>query len=145
MQKKILIQIFLLLAVLIILFYFYNIYFLNKKEKLNNTTINNNELDLDIKKSNILHNVEYFAEDANGGKYVIKSKFGEIQDSKPDLIFLKEVEAIITLKNSTPINIFSDGATYNSLNYNTNFYGNVLALYTEHNILSNNLVSYSTK
>ena len=139
MQKKILIQIFLLLTVIIILIFFYNIYFVDNRSETQTTVIENKIPDSDVEKSNTLHDVEYFAEDFDGGQYIIKSKFGEIKDNQPNLIFLKEVKAIILLKDSASINILSEGATYNSLSYNTNFYGNVLTTYTDHSILSDNM------
>jgi hypothetical protein len=139
MQKKILTQIFLIIIIFIILLFFYNLYFVDKKIKLNNIITDNIATNLDIKNSNILYDVEYFAEDDNGGKYKIKAKIGEIKNNQPDLIFLKDVSAIITFKNSSSINILSNDATYSSTSYNTNFYGNVMATYTDNIILSNNL------
>ena len=52
---------------------------------------------------------------------------------------MKDVTAVITMTNSTPIKIYSDNAIYNKSNYNTSFYGNVLVNYMVHNIASDNL------
>jgi len=52
---------------------------------------------------------------------------------------MKKVTAIINLNNSNPITIFADNATYDNVNYNTSFYGNVIMSYNEHSTNSDNL------
>ena len=142
MKIKILTQIFLLLIILTISVIFYNVYFVNENIDLDNKVVSNKTLVSSKKESNLMQDIEYLAEDIGGSKYLIRSKFGEIKDNEENLIFLKEVQAIISFKNSAPITIVSDSAKYNSLNYNTSFYGNVIAKYVDNNISSNNLDLY---
>ena len=52
---------------------------------------------------------------------------------------MKEVNATILLKDLSPINFWSNEAIYNNINYTTEFYGNVLMTYMEHDIKSDNL------
>ena len=52
---------------------------------------------------------------------------------------MKDVVAIINIKNSTPIKISAKNALYNNVNYETNFYEDVLVSYENHAINSNNL------
>ena len=52
---------------------------------------------------------------------------------------MRDVVATINLKNSKPIQIFSDIALYNSMNFNTQFQENVLMKNEEHIITSDNL------
>ena len=52
---------------------------------------------------------------------------------------MKNVLATINLKDTNQINISSDIATFNNINYDTNFYNNVLVTYGGHTITSNNL------
>tara|TARA_B100000795_G_scaffold257568_1_gene230920 strand:- start:2399 stop:2983 length:585 start_codon:yes stop_codon:yes gene_type:complete len=145
MNIKILIQIFLFLVILAISIIFYNIYFVNKSTVSVGKIVNNETLTSNKKESNFMNGIEYLAEDIKGSKYLIRSKFGEVKDSQTNLIFLKEVQAIISFDNSPSIEILSDSATYNGLNYNTNFYGNVLTKYADNNISSNNLDLYFDK
>ena len=49
---------------------------------------------------------------------------------------MNEVNAKIILNDMSEIIILSDRATYNNDNYNTIFYGNVVAKYGEHTIYS---------
>ena len=139
MQKKIFLQIFLLLIILIISITFFKIYFGNKNinnssEKIKIETDNLNKED-----SNVIYNIQYISEDEEGNSYSINSKFAEINNSKPELLLLKEVIATIKMTNSEPIIIYANNAIYDKINYNTNFYENILVVYTQHSITSDNL------
>jgi hypothetical protein len=145
MPKKIFLQIFLLLIIIIISIIFFRVYFVNKniENSSNNIKIeldsDNPKNNVEEKESNLIYNIQYVSQDKNGNSYIINSKFGEVNNDKQELILLKEVTATINLKNSEPINITADNAIYNNVNYNTNFYENVLVVYTQHNITSDNL------
>ena len=52
---------------------------------------------------------------------------------------MENVNATILLKDSSPINFWSNKAVYNNMNYTTKFYGDVLMTYMKHNIKSDNL------
>ena len=136
MTKKTLLQLFLFLIIIIISLVFFKTYFTQKNLKIS-TDIKKNTLIQ--KKSNLIHNIEYISKDQMGNTYVIKSELAEIDEGNPELILLKNVVAIIDLNNSTPIKVYSDNAIYNNINYDTNFYSNVVLTYTEHKITSENL------
>jgi len=136
MFKKTLLQLFLFSIIIIISIVFFKTYFLEKDLKIN-TDIKKNTLIQN--KSNLIHNVEYISKDQMGNAYIIKSEQAEIDEINPELIILKNVVAIINLSNSTPIKVYSDNAIYNNINYDTNFYSNVVVTYTEHRITSENL------
>ena len=78
------------------------------------------------------------AQDLEGNSYNIKSEFGEFDQNKPDIILLTNVEATIFTKDTNPIKIFSNKSLYNNLNYNTNFYDEVIITYENHRIFSDN-------
>ena len=139
MQKKTILQLSLILIVTIISIVVFKFYFsdkgqnnVTKKVKIDNKNFSN-------KTSNFVHDIEYISEDKEGNKYIIQSELGELKENEPGFILMRKVVAIVEMKNSTPINIFSDVAKYNNINYSTNFYGNVLITYDEHNITSDNL------
>ena len=139
MKKKIFLQIFLLLIILIISITFFKIYFVNKNINNSSERIKIEIDNLNKKDSNVLYNIQYISEDEEGNNYTINSKFAEINNSKPGLLLLKEVIATIKMANSEPIIIYANNAIYNKINYNTNFYENVLVVYTQHSITSDNL------
>ena len=136
MQRKTLIQLALFLVILMIIFFFYDNYF----KSLNNKNIINKETtELSIKKGiNQINKITYSTKDLDGNSYNVQSESGEFNQNEPDLILLKNVEATIITKNSTPIKILSDKSLYNNINYNTNFYDNVIIIYKDHKIFSEN-------
>tara|TARA_B100001109_G_C18655797_1_gene377213 strand:+ start:31 stop:606 length:576 start_codon:yes stop_codon:yes gene_type:complete len=84
--------------------------------------------------SNIIKDIEYISKDSKGNEYIIRAREGEIDYSEPDIIFLKNVTALIKLKNSNNITITSDYGKYNSINYDTIFTKNVVIDYLENNV-----------
>ena len=89
--------------------------------------------------SNVIKNLNYRSVDSNGNTYILKSEYGEVTKENSDILILKNVTGIIRLKNKSEIKISADLAKYNSENYNTFFYQNVLGLYEESEIHSDNL------
>jgi len=141
MLNKTFLQLFLFIVIFLISFFFLKIFFI--KKNITNTSKNietiNNEKNLNEKKSNLVYNIEYVSEFKDGDFYVISSEFAEIINNKTELIRMKKVIATINFNASMPIKIYADNATYNDINNNTNFYGNVLMTYNMHIINSDNL------
>ena len=86
--------------------------------------------------SNIIENVEYSSKDARGNEYIIRSGTGEIDINDNNVIFLKNVNAVINLVNSKKVLIFADYGKYNINNYNTIFSKNVIIEYLDKKINS---------
>ena len=84
--------------------------------------------------SNILKNVKYSARDINGNQLLIEAKEGEIDIVNKNVIFLKDVNASITLNNSENIKIRSKFGKYNINNYDTIFTKNVIIKYLNNKI-----------
>ena len=84
MNKKTILQFFLLLVIFIIFFSISITYFPNKKgEKIiEKNNIENNEKIISEENSNLIKNLSYFAEDKSGNNYTILSQFGEINEKK---------------------------------------------------------------
>ena len=145
MQKKLLLQFFLFTIILIMIFFFYKIYFADKELNISAETNSDQKISKNKKDSNIIYNIEYVAQDNDGNNYIVKSKYGELKNDQSNLIILKKVLATINIQNSPSIEIASDGANYNSINYDTEFYGNVTLTYVDHIINSDNLDLYFQK
>tara|TARA_B110001450_G_scaffold255615_1_gene283621 strand:+ start:1060 stop:1656 length:597 start_codon:yes stop_codon:yes gene_type:complete len=143
MQKKTFIQIFLLTLILLISFLVYNVYFKNKNlENSKKKIIPEKQEDSLPKKNiqnNLLYDVKYFSKGNNGEEYTVNSKFSELNKDEPNLILMRGVVAVIKGKDSTPINIKADNALYDKLNYNTEFYDNVIVTYNDHIISSDKM------
>ena len=142
MQKKIIIQVFLFLLIIIISVIFFKFYFkpinLTKEydSKINNSDSNQN---------NLMSNIKYFAADKIGNEYIVQSKLAEFDPNQPNLIIMEDVTGVIQFTNSSPILISSDKAIYNKLNHDTKFFENVLAVYDDHKISSQNLELFFDK
>ena len=140
MNKKIYLQLFLLLTILIISAFFFKKYFyIESSSKIINEDIKSEKKKSVEESSNLIHKLEYVSQDSRGNSYIIKSDLGRISNDDPDLILMKRVLATIALKDSTPITIYADNAIYNNVNYDTNFYGNVLINYSENSLNSDNM------
>ena len=136
MQKKILLQIFLLLVILLISIIFFKFYYKS------NTSLSKNKSKIEDTQSidgNLMSNIKYIAADKMGNEYKIFSKFAEFDQNQPNLILMKQVEGVLKFTNSAPITIFAENAIYNKLNHDTNFFENVKVKYDEHQISSHNL------
>ena len=150
MYKKIFIQLFLLSIAIFIIFYFY---FFNQKNILQNKNINElenlKEKQVEVSKkdndntiissANLIENLKYLSRDNQGNEYEIKAKKGEINLQNSDIIYMSNVIATIKMKNTAPIIIKSDYATYNKVDHTTNFNENVLISYLSHKATGNNL------
>jgi hypothetical protein len=139
MHQKTLIQLLLLLSVLVISFIFYKTYFSKKNIVSKKIDIIEDKKKQFKTKSNLIENIKYTSVDKEGNGYIITSKTGELDYNQPELILMKNVIATINLHNSVPIIISADNAIYNNINYDTNFYKNVVVTYNDHFISSDNL------
>ena len=101
-------------------------------EEIDNTTVD--EIDTT---TNIIKDVSYSSNDAKGNEYVLNAKEGQIDINNDKVIFLKGVEATITLASDEIINIQSKFGKYNINNYDTIFSENVLIEYKDNNIKGN--------
>ena len=83
----------------------------------------------------IQYNWKVNYKDADGNEYIVSAKEGEIDFANSNIIFLTDVKAFITLKNSDKINIISNYGKYNSDNFDTIFSKNVMINYLDNKIL----------
>ena len=138
MRTSLLIQTTILLIVIIIIFASYKFFFYENQTKevsiLTKTEKN------DIKKEdNLIEDLNYNSSDENGNVYEINSESGVIDEKDINILYLKNVKAVIKIKNSGVVNVYSDFAKYNKSNLNTHFYENVSLNFKDHNIASNNI------
>ena len=108
----------------------------NKNSQSQQTTSIQTEENNSLSSSNIIENVEYSSKDSAGNEYVIKASEGEIDIDNNNIIFLKNVNAVINLKNSNKILIFADFGKYNINNFDTIFSKNIVITYMDKKITS---------
>ena len=114
----------------------------------------NNDFKINVEQTtntgeSLIEDLKYLSTDREGNEYKIEAKKGNIDQKNPDIIYLKDVSAIISLGRSEYISIESKFAKYNTKNFDTLFNDSVSVDYGEHFLKSefldlsfeNNLVS----
>ncbi len=108
-----------------------------------NEIVTNKNLEISEKNfvnSNIIKDIKYSSTDLQGNEYIILAEEGEIDLNNTDIIFLKNVNAIIKIfKNKETITISSNYGKYNTASYDTIFSKNVKIDYIKNKITSNYL------
>ena len=130
LRKRIVIFFLIILCLLVLLILNYE-----KFLKKNNTKKIETETPVEIPySSNIIENVSYSTKDTDGNEYVINALQGEIDYSKPNIIYLTEVRGVVKLNNSDYIIITSEFGKYNTDNFDTIFSKNVIIKYLDNKI-----------
>ncbi len=131
-KRKIIIFSIILSFILILTLIFY--------EPESKVTVTKEETDIktekDIYTSNIIDNVNYSSNDADGNSYTITALTGEIDYSNTNIVYLTEVRALIKLTDSNEIIINSNFGKYNINNFDTIFSKNVIVKYLDNKINS---------
>ena len=130
MNKKIIISLLILSFSLITILL--QKYFIDNE----NIQISDYDKEDNLYSSNTILDINYVTKDEDGNEYIINAKIGEIDFSKPNVIYLTNVNALIKLNNSENIKISSDYGKYNSENLDTIFSKNVKIDYLDNKITS---------
>ena len=128
MIKKIYIQFFLIIIFFIISLGLFFKYF--KKSNLSSNLVTS--FDKPLTNESLIEDLKYSSTDKDGNKYKIEAKRGNIDKNDPDILYLENVDALISLNNSEFISISSKFAKYNTKNYDTLFNNSVSVDYGEH-------------
>jgi len=104
MSKKKFVKFFFIFSVFIVII----LLFFNKSYKKNKNKMAEDITEEPIYNSNIIKDVEYTTRDKDGNEYFIKAVEGEIDFANANIIFLTDVYALVKLKNSETVTIFSD-------------------------------------
>ena len=94
------------------------------KEKVEQQKITENEDQPDL-----FFNVEYTGLDLNGNRYLLKSEEAYLDEKKPEIVFMKKVQANFYFKDGTNLNVWSEKGIYNNKNLDMIFEANVKAEY----------------
>ena len=139
MNKKVLLQLSLFLVILIACFIFYRLFFKSPNIELNDIEKieQNNEVSSE-QETNQIEDIIYKSNYSDDNQYIIKAEYGKFNKDNPDLMFLINVTGTIFLNENDIVEISSKRASYNSENYNTNFYQEVLVTFGDHKINSDN-------
>ena len=139
-KKKLFIQFLLIVIVLILCIVFYLKFFETEK----NIQLKSNE-EKTASNQNIINDIRYQSTDNNNNTYLINAKSGATITNNPNLIELKDVNAVIKFDGEEQIVIYSKFAIYDQENYDTIFKEKVNVVYNEHSINCEKLNIFFTK
>ena len=81
----------------------------SEKDKFKQQDINES-----TEKGDIFYNIEYTGLDLNGNRYILKSDEAYLDDARPEVVYMKSVNAIFYFKDNTVLNIRSEKGVYNN-------------------------------
>ena len=143
MNVKTIIQILILILIAAFIYFFINNTFKKEEKNIVNLDLNKDEIikkiDTEKNESNIIENLNYISIDAKGNKYILSAEYGKESMEDSNIIILEQVVGTIKLINRSDVEIKSEFAEYNSVTFDTSFYGDVSGFFEESKIYSDNL------
>ena len=139
-KKKLrIIQLSLLLISLIIIVFSYSSSF-----KFSDKTIISKEIQkkVDQQLSNqsnegdTFYNISFSGLDLSGNRYILNAVEAKNDKIKPEIIYMKEIDAIFYFKDGTNLKIFADKGVYNNKSLNMVFEKNIEAFYENSTLLA---------
>lgn len=142
MEKKTLIQIFIVFIIFLISIFIYQTYY--SKDFQDNVPTNtetkiNDNTDISNKGQNLIQNIKYTSNNTKGDIYEILADYGETSLLDPDLMFLTDVTGNIIFQDKDNVKLFSDFASFNTKTFETTFINNVRIIRGEETITGNEL------
>ena len=134
MNKKTVTQVLLFFLIILISLIFYLKYFDNNSKILEQNEITERVDGDQNNSSTYIKNIDYNSYDAKGNRYQITAKVAEIRVENSDVMFLTHVIAYVFIKDSNTVKITSNFGEYNSKNYDTIFFENVIVVYPSNRI-----------
>tara|TARA_X000000368_G_scaffold220342_1_gene173857 strand:- start:745 stop:1341 length:597 start_codon:yes stop_codon:yes gene_type:complete len=127
-KKKLrIIQFFLLIVGLLII---YLTYYNKEIDTIEQTTSEKVKSNIE-EEDDVFFNIEYTGLDLHGNRYVLKSREARLDESKPEIVYMKKVSTIFYFKDNTVLYIWSDEGVYNNKNFDMKFSINVRAEYMD--------------
>ena len=137
-----------LVLVFVLLITFYKYFYVqenNEESKIEiispnlNKTIEIKKRDQEVQSDSEISNLSYKKFDIQKNLYLITAKKGKINNKKPNIIFMEDVEASITYLNNEKLVILSTNAIFDKENFQTKFLNKVKLIYQDKILLSDNL------
>ena len=145
MNVKTTIQILIFIIIIVFLYFFIKKTFLEERKDIVNLDLNKDQI-IEEKKTgteknenNIIENLNYISIDAEGNEYILNAEYGKESIEDSNIIILEQVVGTIKLINRSDVEIKSEFAKYNSVTFDTSFYGDVSGFFEESKIYSDNL------
>ncbi len=127
MNKKTVVQIFLIIFLIFITFLFFNFYYVdNSKQIQKNSSLDKSNLDETNNNSdNLIKDIKYSSNNNKGDIYEILADYGEPSLIDPNLMFLTNVSATIIFIDKANVKLKSKFANFNTKTFETTFINDV--------------------
>ena len=142
-KRLLLIQVILLVAAALLLYIFYyqgNITKVPPEE----VKIQNEKLEK-LSESNFFEDVEYKGIDANGNRYLLKSKIATFNEEEPELVNMVGMNAIFYFKDGKILEVSGKKGRYNNATNDMEFREDVKVTQKENKIFADNLDYFNVK
>ena len=139
-KKKLrIIQLILLLMSLLILVFSYSNQFKFSDKTIISKEIQkkvNQQLSSQSNEGDTFYNISFSGLDLSGNRYILNAVEAKNDKIKPEIIYMKEVDAIFYFKDGTNLKIFANKGVYNNKSLNMVFEKNIEAFYENSTLLA---------
>ncbi len=84
----------------------------------------------------VFFNIEYAGSDLTGNRYILKSEEAFLDELKPEIVYMKKVNATFYFKDNTNLYVLSDTGIYNNKTLDMKFEGSVKANYLNNELFA---------
>ncbi len=84
----------------------------------------------------VFFNIEYAGSDLTGNRYILKSEEAFLDELKPEIVYMKKVNATFYFKDNTKLYVWSDKGIYNNKTLDMKFEDNVKANYLNNELFA---------
>tara|TARA_B100000575_G_C23124448_1_gene651228 strand:- start:315 stop:944 length:630 start_codon:yes stop_codon:yes gene_type:complete len=140
MEKKSILQIFIILFLFLVSTLIYKFYYNQDDQKSTQTDkLESLENKTDNEGQNLIKDIKYISNNSQGDIYEIIANYGETSLENPNLMFLTNVTGNIIFEKKDNIKLISDYANFNTKTFETTFINNVKIFRGEETITGNEL------
>jgi hypothetical protein len=128
----------LLISLIILIFSYSNRFKLSDKDIISEEI--QNKVDKQLSKQaddgDTFYNISFSGLDLSGNRYILNAEEAKNDKIKPEIIYMKEIDAIFYFKDGTDLKILADKGVYNNKSLNMIFEKNIKAFYENSSLLA---------
>tara|TARA_Y200000002_G_scaffold383118_1_gene403348 strand:- start:3563 stop:4165 length:603 start_codon:yes stop_codon:yes gene_type:complete len=128
----------LLISLIILIFSYSNRFKLSDKDIISEEIQNkvDEQLSKEADGGDTFYNISFSGLDLSGNRYILNAEEAKNDKIKPEIIYMKEIDAIFYFKDGTDLKILADKGVYNNKSLNMIFEKNIKAFYENSSLLA---------
>ena len=128
----------LLISLIILIFSYSNRFKLSDKDIISEEIQNkvDKQLSKEADGGDTFYNISFSGLDLSGNRYILNAEEAKNDKIKPEIIYMKEIDAIFYFKDGTDLKILADKGVYNNKSLNMIFEKNIKAFYENSSLLA---------